>query len=466
MYKRLCRLIFFTFLLFLFAVTPLTAGTYFLLRDYYALIYGKYYQFTDGITPEVLHSVSKDQYSLPKQFFSLLSSEDMEDVEEDKSLEDIFEEVGIDSEFKFEAEIDLDLRYGGDFSLQPGLIVGAGSEGITDGLKYDLIEKILLEGRIGERLFVEFNYDSKRSEKGIGEEKNIYSVMYKGKKDEFIKEATLGNKYLSIEDSRYIPIDEGNQDSFALRAKAGWEQLTFEGLFRYNVAADGRKQFKGFKKSVDMKALDVDYAKGRYFFIPDIDIDESSLKLYRTSDDGYDIEVDSKKFSLLLRGEDFDFDNTSGTIQLQDALTLEDELIVYYEKTGSAVGDSSLGKSSIIDHDGVDPDGGRVDFNTTDFPEYFDSTNTYLYLKKKAFNSYWELKNVYYLEELEGTSLYNLKVELLFTYGGGVNSNYDEILGNYVIDVQGATIRFDFSDTGFNPDGGFYPRPFPGVEPF
>ncbi|MBA7547112.1 hypothetical protein ES705_39514 [subsurface metagenome] len=160
----------------------------------------------------------------------------------------VFDEEELTTELTLEGEISLNLRYGEDFSLKSGTVPGAGSAGITRGLEYTLIERILLEGNIGERFYVEFNYDSERTEEGIGEEENIYSLMYKGKDDEFLKEVTVGNKYLTIEGSRYIPIDEGNQDSFAVTTKAGWDNLYMEGLVRYEVAMEGEKRFKGQRR--------------------------------------------------------------------------------------------------------------------------------------------------------------------------------------------------------------------------
>jgi hypothetical protein len=64
--------------------------------------------------------------------------------------------------------------------------------------------------------------------------------MYKGKEDEFVKEASFGNKEMAIRDSRYIDIDEGNQDSFALRGKAGWK--THGGTFSFQSGISGSKR--------------------------------------------------------------------------------------------------------------------------------------------------------------------------------------------------------------------------------
>jgi hypothetical protein len=359
-------------------------------------------------------------------------------------------------ELNLEGEIYLNLQYGGDFSLKKNAVVGAGSEGIEGGLQYDLIERILLEGRVGDRLFVEFDYDSERSEEGLAEETNTYSIMYKGKNDEFLKEVTLGNKYLSIEGSRYVPIDEGNADSFALRALASWRDLYIEGLLRYDVATEGKKQFKGYRKNVDMSVLDVDYVKARYFFLPDSGIDEPTLELYRSTESTGDLTIDGKQFRLLTRGVDYDFDNTLGRIYLEDDLDLDEELLVYYEKGGNAVGSPPLGTGAIIDDTGA-----RVDFNEASFPDYFDTGLTYLYLRKESFNSYWELKNVYYLEDLEGENVYDVEIELLYTLNNGINDNYEGMLDQYQIDASRALITFDFSD-----GTAFYPRPFPGEEPY
>ena len=353
-------------------------------------------------------------------------------------------------------EIDLNLSYGKAFSLKKGLVVGQGSEGINNGLKYDLIEKILMEGSINDRFFIEFDYDSTRSEKGIAEEKNIYSFEYRGKDDEFIKQITLGNKYFKIPDSRYIKIDEGNQDSFALRFLAGKGDFNFEGLLRYDVAFKGEKHFKGLKQHIDMKALDVDYVKAQYFFLPDKNIDEGSLLLYKSSTILADIVVDNKNFKLLTRNIDYTFDNTTGFIDLKEALKDDEELIVYYEKNGLKVGDPSLGQQAIIDTDGV-----RKNFNSQSFPNYFDQNKTYLYLKKKSFNDYYERRNLYALEDFEGENIYDVNITLHYTSNGGLNGNYDDLLANYSFNSDTATISFNFND-----ETDFYPRPFPGEKPY
>ena len=454
MCKKLCKNTYKRFiLLFLIAAFLSAAGSAMPvdlnLSDYHRLINGRYSQYYSPLIQSYAPTLLADSESLPEQ------SGVQNDAANDLGIEP--KQI---AEFNLEGELYLNLQYGGDFSLKKNAVTGAGSSGITSGLKYDLIERIRLEGSVGDRLFVEFDYDSERSEEGLAEETNTYSLLYKGTNEEFLKEATLGNKYLSIEGSRYVPIDEGNTDSFALRGLASWRDLYLEGLLRYDVATEGSKQFKGFRKNVDMRVLDVDYAKARYFFLPDAGVDEATLNLYRSTDTIGDITADGKQFRLLTRGVEYDFDNSNGRIYLEDDLDLDEELIVYYEKDGYSVGDPNLGTDAIIDSSGT-----RVNFNSTSFSEYFNNlplpASRYLYLRKESFNSYWELKNIYFLDELEGENVYDVEIELLYSLNSGINDNYASLLEEYEIDSSRGIILFNFSD-----GTAFYPRPFPGEEPY
>lgn len=212
----------------------------------------------------------------------------------------------------------------------------------------------------------------------------------------------------------------------------------------------------GFKKIIDMKVLDVEYVRHQFFIVPDIGIDENTLLLYKTTTGTADVVVDGKIFTLLNNGSDYTFDNTRARIYLLNALLSSEELIVYYEKVGLSVGDVTLGQNAIID-----TSGNRDDFNNVNYPEYFTGSSTYLYLQKKNFNSYWELRNGYFLDEYEGEALFNVNIELLATANNEINGNYDDLLDQYEVNTNAEVIFFNFEDLV-----GFYPRPFPGPEPY
>jgi hypothetical protein len=424
--------------------TPLSAARFYILEDYYNIVYNPYAGdempfVTDRDTSPLLYNAYQDQEpAIP----DLFANGELQD--------DSYIQVNL------EGQLELNMFYGKDFALGNSSTTGAGTAGISDGFGYDFISRILLTGSVADRLFIEFDYDSERKEEELGEDRNTYSVSYRGKEDEFLNEVSVGNKELAIKDSRYLQIDEGNADSFALRGDVGWEKLHMEGLLRFNDALSGRKEFTGSRNSIDFAALDMQYVRRQFFLIPDTGIDESTLLVYKTATGSVDATVDGKDFVLLTRGRDYTFDNARGRVYLLNALLSDEELIVYYEKNGVSVGDITLGQDAIIDASGA-----RDNFNSTDYPEYFDGSTTYLYLQKNNFNSYWELKNGYFLDEYEGETLFDVSVELRATANKGINSNYDSLLDQFEVDTSTGVLFFNFQDTV-----GFYPRPFPGPEPY
>ena len=340
--------------------TPLSAARFYLLEDYYNIVYSPYAGdvmpfVTDRDTSLLLYNAYRDHEPVIPGLFANGELQD-----------DSYVQVNL------EGQLELNMFYGKDFALGDSSTTGAGTAGISDGFGYDFISRILLTGSVADRLFIEFDYDSERKEEELGGDRNTYSVSYRGKEDEFFKEVSVGNKELAIKDSRYLKIDEGNADSFALKGDAGWEKLHMEGLFRFTDALQGKKEFTGSRNSIDFAALDVEYVRRQFFIIPDIGIDEDTLELYKTATGSVDLKVDDeKKFALLTRGRDYTFDNTRGRIYLLNALLSDEELIVYYQKSGESVGDITLGQDAIIDASGA-----RDDFNSMDpdYLEYFYST--------------------------------------------------------------------------------------------
>ncbi|MCK4804702.1 MAG: hypothetical protein KAT88_09090, partial [Spirochaetes bacterium] len=124
------------------------AGSYYLLNDFYSIIYGRYYKaaFLAGPSEPALTNLTLPQtLSLPDSGTDSIPM---------RKMSKVFDEEELTTELTLEGEISLNLRYGEDFSLKSGTVPGAGSAGITQGLEYTLIERILLEGNIGERFYV------------------------------------------------------------------------------------------------------------------------------------------------------------------------------------------------------------------------------------------------------------------------------------------------------------------------
>ncbi len=363
-------------------------------------------------------------------------------------------------EEEFTDLIELSLGYGFGFPSVSGLWLDTGSGGITQGvITDDLIHRVFIQRQLAERIFLDLDYDSDR-QGGFFQGQNVYSLQYQGLEDEFLQEISAGNRDLSIPDTRLISIDQGNASSYGLRTRMGTDRLRIEGLLRYSQALSGTKRFRGNSQLVETELLDVGYVKRRFFFLPDSEVDEDSLLLFRSSEVAADRTIDGKDFTLLVRGRDYAFNNTTGWIYLNRALYGEEELAVYYEKSSSSVGSGlPLGEDAIIDDTGS-----RIDFNELAFPEYFgsDGGSSYLYLSKQSFNSYWEIKSAYYLAEIySGVYPEEVAVHLLSTATGEDNDSYNTLIDSYILDPDHGALIFVFDDAS-----GFYPRPFPGELPF
>jgi hypothetical protein len=364
--------------------------------------------------------------------------------------------------------IELSLGFGFGFDDGSTLLEDTGSGGITQDLIIDdLIKRVFIQRELTERIFLDLDYDSER-QGGFFDGENVYSLQYLGLEEDFLQEISAGNRFLSIPDTRLASIDEGNTSSYALRARMGTDRFRLQGLLRYSQALSGKKRFRGGSQLVATESFDVSYVKRRFFFLPDREIDESSLELYRSSEVPADEVIDAEYFELLVRGEDYRFDNSTGWIYLKRTLLEDEQLLVYYNDGTNDVGE---GSATIINENGE-----RVAFTSSIFTEYFDAGLTYLYLAKEivrdtdgiitdSFNSYWEIKSAYYLPEVYGGAVpQQIGINLHLTDTGERNDNYDTLLGaneSYVVDSEYGALIFTFTD-----GTEFYPRPFPGAQPY
>jgi len=359
----------------------------------------------------------------------------------------------------------LGLGWGWILPLTPGFAPGAGTEGIESGPLIDeLVQKIAVHRVVAEHLAIDIDHDAGRtSGEGIFGGDNVYSLRWQGGEDAALRSLGIGNLQRSIPGSAYIPIDEGSPESFALTAEARLGAVALEGLVRYGSAVEGRRRFRGSRLSIEADLADVAYARARFFLLPDADIDAAGLKVAKSSPTGPIImDGSGRRYALLARGTDWQLDNAGARLTLTRSLASGEELLITYTKSGTRVGESihpGMGDWAIIDETGV-----RADFATVAFPEYFDTEGAtrWLFLRKEGLSSYWELRNTFYLEDLEeGRVPEQVSVQILHTATLAPNPTYDDLVDDFRVSAAEGAISFEFTEAGR-----FYPRPFPGEEPF
>lgn len=363
-------------------------------------------------------------------------------------------------------QIVLGVGFGELVPLAGSIIPASVARAVEPGIDGDLIRRILIEEIVRERFLVEFDYDGAREGGFLGSE-NTYALTYTGTEQEVLKEVTLGNKDRSLAPIRTMPLDAGSKDSYALRVRAGSPEggpedgpsVGVDALLRYGASTRRSKRFRGARQLVEARILEVDYLKRRGYLLPDPGVDEASLQVLRSGREGAEVSVDGRRFTVLSPGVDFRLDNVAGRVLLTRALSQAEELAVYYERGGVAVGSPSLGSRAIVAESGV-----RADFSSAAFPEYFgsDGERTWLYLRREGVSSYWELKNLYAVEGLEGSEDPGpVALRIVLSASGLENGSYRDLVGRYSVDPTDGVVSFEPRDAW-----GFYPRPFPGARPF
>ncbi|MDQ1348594.1 MAG: hypothetical protein QG573_1969, partial [Acidobacteriota bacterium] len=261
----------------------------------------------------------------------------------------------------------LGLGLGAIVPLTPGFAPGLGVEGIESGPLFDdLVRAIVIHRTVAERLAIDIDHDSARLAEGeLFGGANVYSLRWQGGDGEAVRRISLGNLVRSIPGSAYLPIDAGGSESFALEAAARVGPVSLEALARYGSALEGRRRFRGTRLSLAADLADVGYARGRFFLLPDADVDEAGLLVAKSSATG-PILVGGGRYALLARGTDWRLDNAAARLTLSRSLASGEELIVTYTKGGIRVGDATLGRLAIVGVDGL-----RDDFDSAGWPLYF-----------------------------------------------------------------------------------------------
>lgn len=341
-----------------------------------------------------------------------------------------------------------------------GFPPGLGVEGIRSGpLTDELIRQISVHRVIDERFSIDIDHDASRLAEGelLGGG-NVYSLRYTGSEGDALREIGLGNLQRSIAGTRYVPLDAGMSDSFALRAVVSAGPVDLEALARYGASLEGRRRFRGTRQLVEMDLLDVDYVRARFFLLPDAGIDSASLRLVKSLSTG-ELTIDGRRFTLLQAGIDYRLDNAAGQLWLKRSLGPSEELCVTYTKAGQPVGSSGLGANAIIDAAGA-----RQAFTRSAFPAYFapPADGDWLFLRTQGLNSYWEMRNAFALDDLdEGRIPDQLSAQILRTATLAPNAAYAGLEDRLTAAPAAGVVFFTFADSV-----GLHPRPFPGEAPF
>ena len=265
---------------------------------------------------------------------------------------------------------DIDVSYGDDI-IPPNLREGTHVRrvGVKRGFRLAQSLNLNLVGRIGPKVAVSIDHNSKRKE-------NIYDISYKGRGDEFVKEIKAGNIDMTIPGSKYVVYSGGSKSAFGIKATLANKRLKIQAILSLTKGVSETKSFKGAKKETAILIKDVSYIKHRYYQLPVKDIIENSLLIYlSTTQTNQGTLIGGGYYILLNQGKDYSYNRATGQVNMSKPVTKDQNLLAYYQG------------------------GTQISFVPVPLLEetISESGKTYLYLKQIGTYSRFERKGVYSL---------------------------------------------------------------------
>ncbi len=270
---------------------------------------------------------------------------------------------------------DINMTYGLD-SVEQNLLTGTHARpvGVSQGFKLNQNLNLSLVGKVGPKIRIAINHDTKRAE-------NIYDISYNGKKDEIVKLVKAGNVALKIPSSKYVVYSGGDKTAFGIKMELQSKKFKLQGILSLTKGIAETKYFTGQNSEQKIDIRETAYQKHRYFTTPHYGMDANSVKIYQTTtvtNEG--TYINGGYYKLLTPGTEYNINYTTGDLVLMKALTTDSSLLVSYQGgIGYGVGDDSPTPP-------YQP-----------FEEFTEGTDTYYYLKKVGEYSSFERKSIYHL---------------------------------------------------------------------
>ena len=137
------------------------------------------------------------------------------------------------------------------------------SETRNTHLKFDQMQRISVEGKVGERISVNVDHDSERD---FNWENNI-RINYKGKEDDIIQSVDAGNVSLALPGSQSLMGSASHQGLFGVKTTSKFGPMDVTAIASVVNTEKKSEQYKGTSESQTQEIKDHTYVKNQYFFI-------------------------------------------------------------------------------------------------------------------------------------------------------------------------------------------------------
>jgi hypothetical protein len=172
---------------------------------------------------------------------------------------------------------------------------------------------------------------------------NSIRMGYRGGPDEVLRSLILGNQGITIAPSTFLQVPSQPTGSLGASAELVSGTSTNDLLLRWDAAPRKTKTFVGKHELVEQRLSLDSYTKGMFFFLPDVNIDQGTLKVYVEDAKGAytsttePLSAPTRRYRLATY-DDVILDSVNGLVTLRNAL--KGRVLVYYTKSGLSVGNT------------------------------------------------------------------------------------------------------------------------------
>ncbi|MBI9098930.1 MAG: hypothetical protein JEY91_10665, partial [Spirochaetaceae bacterium] len=195
-----------------------------------------------------------------------------------------------------------------------------------------------------------------------GFDKNTYAMGYRGMEGEPVQSVRIGNSDIYIDEYKGISVPAPQYNTPGISASFQSEISTHDILIRYDPTSEHKKVFLG-EYEITEEVIEIgNYNRGQYFILPESDLDFIDVLI--ADKKGIFSGSDGKKYRKVRENEMF-HSLSDGTISFFQAS--ETDVLVYYEKSGNAVGETTVsGFITPLVNGEPDPDGASPEFSWTE----------------------------------------------------------------------------------------------------
>jgi hypothetical protein len=122
---------------------------------------------------------------------------------------------------------------------------------------------IALNGQLGDKAHIDVNQNSVN----VTPLSNRIGIHYIGDEDEVVKEFDLGNTSLSLPGTQYVSYSGQNDGLFGIKTSARLGATDLDFIASKQEGRSERKSFQGTAQQVERRIDDLNYVKGKYFFL-------------------------------------------------------------------------------------------------------------------------------------------------------------------------------------------------------